>query len=103
MHVWRLAELQALEFEEERIEYEEVEQTTPEGTALMAQWRALKAACDSLSPVGRYHVASVSYRKCAQAVFCPILGYTVHDDRSMVADVQTRPGVCSWVPWHSIR
>ena len=60
-----LAELQALEFEEDRVEYEEVEQTTPDGIALMAQLRALKAACDALSPVGRYKVASVSYRKCA--------------------------------------
>ena len=60
-----LAELQALEFEEDRVEYEEVEQTTPDGIAMMAQWRALKAACDALSPVGRYKVASVSYRKCA--------------------------------------
>ncbi len=61
-----LAELQALEFEEDRVEYEEVEQTTPDGIALMAQWRALKAACDALSPVGRYKVASVSYRKCVR-------------------------------------
>ena len=62
------AELQALEFEEERVEYEEVEQRTPDGIAMMAQWRALKAACDALSPVGRYKVASVSYRKCAPAL-----------------------------------
>ena len=65
------AELQALEFEEDHVEYEEVEQTTPDGIALMAQWRALKAACDALSPVGRYKVASVSYRKCASRPSSP--------------------------------
>jgi len=32
-----LAEHQALEFEEDRVEYEEVEQTTPDGIAMMAQ------------------------------------------------------------------
>ena len=86
------AELQALEFEEERVEYEEVEQATPEGLALAAQWRALKAACDALSPVGRYKVASVSYRKCAcqpistragpWRLKCAVLSYTVTEQQS---------------------
>jgi hypothetical protein len=88
------AELQALEFEEERVEYEEVEQTTPEGTALMAQWRALQAACEALSPVGRYHVASVSYRKCDASSLlpghCPRLSEELEVQRQAQANTTLR-------------
>ena len=56
-----LSELEAEEVEE--VEYEEVEPATEEARALAAQWRALLAAVQALHPVGRYRVASVSYRR----------------------------------------